>query len=193
MPPENQCPDTATARGAETGASLGVQLAGYEAGFNAWEDASPAARELAPALHAHLCARAAGLPSDFALVLRLPADSAQAEKEADCRASIRHHFRQCVTHERRELAANLGRAAAFALIGALFMIASAKTLARFEGRPTLISDGLGIGGWVFIWEMIRILSFQLYEHWTALRLYARLQTCSIHFKYGCAAEPPTAA
>lgn len=164
---------------------IDMALADYGSIFCVWDYAPAGNRALHQEFFDRLADRINRIPRRQAceIVFHMPAAVADANEESRSLRDLRHDLRDQVRSERRKLVMSLCRAGVFAIIGIGFLIASAKSLACFDGNPTLYSDGFSIGGWVFIWELISILCFQLFEHTRVLRCLTRLLRAPVRYVY----------
>lgn len=173
---------------AETnGFIIEVSVDSYNEIFNGWDPSPVKRRDLDPEVMAFIESCSADIPLRYPVELHfyLPAESRDEEKERLSEEGIRNNFSYSIALLRRSLADIRRKTMIYAVAAFAFL-----TL-RYMPKPgvpanlltTILTEGLSIGGWVFLWEAFSLFFFSGQETSGQLKRYLRLLNAKIAFKY----------
>jgi len=166
---------------------IDISLNDYEELFNGWDPSPLTTRDLDPELLRFIDQCGSDIPMEFRLEidLHLPREKFDKERESLCRTGIKNNF-DFTSHF---IAKNLSRlrqeAMIYVSIGFAFLAVGhmSKSVETFGIVPTVLMEGLSIGGWVFLWEAFTRVFFTGQEVRNGLGRYKRLQGTEIVFVY----------
>lgn len=164
-----------------------ILLEKYMYAFNEWDSSYFRRRDLDPDLIHFLESCSNEIPLHYRIDLSFTVSQPKDEEmEQLVEASIRNYCKYTLVLQRRSLKRLLwntvkyvGLAIVFLLMGIIFEPVMPR---QIVGRALL--EGLHIGGWVFLWEAISLLSFNRSGISTRLKEYNRLVKAQIRFTYG---------
>jgi len=163
-----------------------VALDDYTDIFSEWDPAPFKRRDLDPDLEEYLLAGAAEIPfkEPLKICFILPPGKMDRDLEAASLAGLNNSF----IYKRYQLQKSFSKSNFFAvrylLIGFLFLwLGSSFPVYLAEGLvSSLLSEGIFIGGWVFIWEAVYQFFFQNREFYALYKQVKRLQLAPIAFR-----------
>jgi hypothetical protein len=164
-----------------------VSVDSYNEIFNGWDPSPVKRRDLDPEVMEFIESSAADIPLRYPLELHfyMPAGNRDEEKERLSEEGIRNNFSYSIALIRRSLAdirrkTMLYAVAAFAFLTVRYM---PKPGVPANLLTTILTEGLSIGGWVFLWEAFSLLFFAGQETSNQLKRYLRLLDAKVIFKY----------
>ncbi|MDG5813869.1 hypothetical protein QA601_02170 [Chitinispirillales bacterium ANBcel5] len=163
-----------------------IALDHYSDIFNEWDPAPFKLRDLDPDLIFYLEESSDDIPFRYPLTLcfSIPEGKREEQREKQVKRGLHNGF----TYERylakKELKNTNQRIFLFILAGFLFLLAATTYPQELEIGifPTIIVEGLYVGGWVFLWEAISMLVFTTRDLYHKFRTYKRLQNSTVIFK-----------
>lgn len=163
-----------------------IALDQYADIFNQWDPTPFKRREIDPDLQLYLEGSSDEIPSKYPIELCfiVPPDKKDQSMEEEIRQGLRNSFIFKLYLIKKQLKKNNTQAFACIILGFGFLWIATLLSRRFEPLvlPTLLTDGLIIGGWVFLWEAVSLFFFtnrELYERYST---YKRLQTAPVIFQ-----------
>lgn len=163
-----------------------ISVDNYNEIFNGWDPSPVKRRDLDPEVLEFIESCAADIPLCYPIELHfyMPADQRDDEKERLSIEGIRNNFSYTVALIRRNLAEIRKKTA-------IYVVAALAFLTLRYMRPgiptnlitTILTEGLSIGGWVFLWEAFSLLFFSGQDTSNQLKQYLRLLEAKIVFKY----------
>ncbi|NLD98564.1 MAG: hypothetical protein GX640_01705 [Fibrobacter sp.] len=155
-----------------------IALDKYSDIFSEWDPAPFKLRDIDPDLAIYLEGCSDEIPFRFPITLQftIPKGTRNEQIEDQARNGLKNGFKFKIYFLKKNLEATNARTILFFLIGFAFLWVATifpKQLAA-SVFPSIIVEGLFIGGWVFIWEAISLLLFtstQIHHH---IRHYKRL-------------------
>ncbi|MGI6662911.1 MAG: hypothetical protein ACOX4B_05475 [Bacillota bacterium] len=173
---------------AETdGFIIEVSVNSYNEIFNGWDPSPVKRRDLDPEVMQFIESCATDIPLRYPLELHfyLPAENRDEEKERLSEEGIRNNFSYSIALIRRSLADIRKKTMVYAVAAFAFLTV------RYMSRPivpanlltTILTEGLSIGGWVFLWEAFSLFFFAGQETSHQLKRFLRLLHAKILFKY----------
>lgn len=164
-----------------------ISLDDYSEIFNGWDPSPVKRRDLDPELVGFLEQCASDIPLKFPLELQLymPQGKLDKDKESLSREGIKNNFDFTVhsimknlTEIRQKTMIYMISAFAFLSVGY-----ASRRLADLGVVTTILTEGLSIGGWVFLWEAFSLFFFSGQEVRSRLKRYVRFQGTEVVFKY----------
>jgi hypothetical protein len=153
--------------------------------FSEWDPAPFKRRDIDPDLELYLEGSSDEIPFRYPIELcfTIPAGIQNDEIEADCRKGLQNSFIFKLYFLKKELRQTNARMLQFVLLGFVFLWV-ATFLEPFNKRVllSLLTEGLFIGGWVFLWEAVSLFFFTNRELYHRYRTYRRLQTALVIFR-----------
>ena len=172
----------------ESGAFIiDVDLDRYADVFNEWDRGPLRRRDIDPDLLFFLKACSSDIPLDQPIRLSLSLSKPQQDpnKESWITEGLRNYFAFCVYGDRQELKKN--RKTTLRLLGIAFVFLTVVYLIKPYWSHSLMtevfSEGLMIGGWVFLWEAISSFAFHRRDVLRSLREQQRFLDAPIDFQY----------
>ncbi|ACK73158.1 conserved hypothetical protein [Gloeothece citriformis PCC 7424] len=153
--------------------------------FNKWDSAPFKRREVNPELEQYLERCSDEIPFRYPIELHFtfPEGIKDTQKEDKSRDGIKNHFTFRIYIVKRKLNRNNRRTLYCALAGSFFLgIVAIWKFTPERVLPSIIEQGLLIGGWVFLWEAVSLLFFVNYELYHSYRTYKRLRNAPIIFR-----------
>lgn len=164
-----------------------VSLSDYNEIFNGWDPSPVKRRDLDPDLLDFMEQCAADIPLRFPLELQfyMPQDKSDEGKESLSREGIRNNFDFTAHFIRKNLREIWQKIMIYVI--AAFAFLSVGYMSRQQPHPnmvtTILTEGLSIGGWVFLWEAFSLFFFSGQEVNNRLKRYIRFQDTKIVFRY----------
>ncbi len=112
-------------------------------------------------------------------------DLRDEDKEHKIREGLRNFFLFLVFNQRRARIKTLRRVFYFTLISfvSLSLGFYLRSFDQHDWFYTTATEGFYIGGWVFFWEAIAMLTFRNHDKRIKLKEYERLMNAGISFRY----------
>ncbi len=165
---------------------LEMALDDYLELFDAWDAAPIKKKALDPELVDYLEDASEDIPlkNQLEIVFILPKIEYDLDIESASRKVFVNYFNFLVHLINRELKKFLKQALTYILFGFSFLLMS-YYLEKLTTGVTLeiVSQGLFIGGWVFIWESFSLFFFKSRNQNLKKKWYLRLLNSPINFKY----------
>lgn len=154
--------------------------------FNEWDPAPFKRRDLDPDLEEYLLSAVAEIPSkeSIKLCFIMSPGKYNVEKEAEALAGLKNSF----IYKRYQLKKQLGKNNSFAirylLSGFLFLWLSTviPNYLAVVIASSLLSEGIFIGGWVFIWQAFNQIFFHNRELYIQHKYVKLLQLAPVVFR-----------
>ncbi len=163
-----------------------VALDNYEDMFNEWDPAPFKRRDIDPDFYAFFkeCSEELSLKRKIALVFFIPKAEIDLEKQQKCTEGLRNFFEFNHYLSGKELRNSWRSALKYFFIGIVFLSIAVVFENAFEKTVLsgILGQGLFIGGWVFVWESLRLLAFRNAELRHDLREWERFLDAPIIFK-----------
>ena len=170
----------------DTGAFIiEVSLDDYTDIFNGWDPSPVRRRDLDPDLVDFLEQCASDIPLEFPLELQfyIPQDKYDEDRETRSKEGIKNNFGFTAHFINKEIEENRRRIMIYAIASLAFL--SVGYLSRHYVPPnfltTILTEGVSIGGWVFLWEAFSLIFFSGQEVNSRLKRYRRFQESKITF------------
>ncbi|MFP4164326.1 MAG: hypothetical protein ACLFQB_10560 [Chitinispirillaceae bacterium] len=162
-----------------------VALETYEDMFSEWDPAPFKLRDIDPDLELYLEGCSDDIPFRYPVTLsfKIPKGSKKENIENQARNGLRNGFTFKRYFLKNDLKAANRRTLFFFLIGFAFLwVATSFPTQLLESPfPSIIVEGLFIGGWVFVWEAISLILFTTRGIQHKNKTYKRLQRAAIVF------------
>lgn len=163
-----------------------IALDKYSDIFSEWDPAPFKLRDIDHDLELYLEGCSDDIPYRYPLILSftIPMGARDEIIEEQARKGLRNGFKFKIYFIRKEIARTNARTLLFMLIGFAFLWAATifpKQLAS-SVFPSLLVEGLFIGGWVFLWEAITLALFTTTGLAHSSRIYKRLLCSTIVFR-----------
>lgn len=163
-----------------------VALDDYTDIFSEWDPAPFKRRDLDPDLEEYLLGAVAEIPSKESIIFCfiLPQVKMNAEKEVEALAGLKNSF----IYKRYKLQKSFSKSNTFAvrylLMGFLFLWLGTAVPGYLAAGlvSSLLSEGIFIGGWVFIWEAVYQLFFLNQDLYTQYKHIKRMQLAPVVFR-----------
>jgi hypothetical protein len=175
-------------RDKDTGAFIiSVAIEKYVDVFNELDSAPWRRRDLDHDLRLFLEDCSSDIPLRYDIILQFDVSNEQQDlvKEEKIRAGLKTYFSFVQNSLRNKLRNSFQRSALYAVAAffLLFVSYSLRNEVIDNALLTTLVDGIGIGGWVFLWESISTLAFTSREAQDMLKQYQRFSTAQIRFRY----------
>lgn len=175
-------------RDKDTGAFIiSVAIEKYVDVFNELDSAPWRRRDLDHDLRLFLEDCSSDIPLRYDVILQFDVSNEQQDlvKEEKIRAGLKTYFSFVQNSLRNKLRNSFQRSALYAVAAffLLFVSYSLRNEVIDNALLTTLVDGIGIGGWVFLWESISTLAFTSREAQDMLKQYQRFSTAQIRFRY----------
>jgi hypothetical protein len=106
------------------------------------------------------CAEDIPLRHHIALRIMLPSSARDTEKEERVRRGIKTYYSHWVLSERRKIRESYRNSLMYLGVGIIFLL-PVTVFSDWSGSlATLASEGLYVGGWVFLWEAFAEFAFK---------------------------------
>ena len=166
-----------------------IALDQYTDIFNKWDPAPFKRREIDPDLVLYLEQCSDEIPARYPIELCftvLP-DKQDSLLEAEVRQGLKNSFIFKLYLIRKSIQKNNAQALLCVLLGFLLLWIATLFSRRYGDAilpmlPSLLTDGLVIGGWVFVWEAVSLFFFTNREFYQRYRTYKRLQAAPVLFQ-----------
>lgn len=168
---------------------LEVRSRGYESLFNSVNLAPLRRRDISGDLKQFLVECSAGIPLTVpvVLVIALEGQAADATLESEVKAGLRTYFSYMASVIDNDLRAERTKLVKFVLLSVAIMSAAVllgnSSLSKTGLVYTLLSNGLTVGGWVFLWEALYSKFIRRIDAKSTQRRYERLRDATVQFVY----------
>lgn len=154
--------------------------------FNEWDHATYRKRDMDPELAFFLEDSSREIPLRYGLdlVFYLPRQELDREKETLIASVIKNYYKFYADVESRTLKRAYRQMANY-ILTALALISSTYLFNIWQETLflSILSEGISVGSWFFLWESISFFIFERGENTTKIRTFNRLSKANIHFKY----------
>ncbi len=161
-----------------------VALDHYTDIFSEWDPAPFKRRELDPDLQLYLESSADEIPLKYSIEVcfTLPPGIRDAAMEDDVRAGLRNSVDFKLYLFRKEIRLINIRTARYVIagLGTLLVARLAEPL-DINIFTSVLTEGLFIGGWVFLWEAVSLFFFSNRDLYNRYRTYKRLRNSEVIF------------
>lgn len=165
-----------------------ISLDKYTDVFNDWDNASFKKRDIDPDLVFFLenCSEDIPLKYGIDIVFYLPKEIQDKNKEKVIASGIKTYYSFYNHTERKLLKESYRKYLVYIIISFIFLALSymMANFAKTEIVYVTLSQGVNIGGWVFLWEAISFVFFKRRTKIYDIKTYERLSGAKIYFKYG---------
>ncbi len=163
-----------------------IALDDYGDIFSEWDPAPFKLRDIDPDLELYLEGCSHDIPFKFpvALSFTIPKTKRRENIEDQAKNGLRNGFTIKRYFLQKEIRGANKQTFLYFLVGFAFLWIATIFPSRLLASPfpSIIVEGLFIGGWVFIWESITLILFTLSGLHKRDRTYARLQRSEISFR-----------
>jgi len=153
--------------------------------FNDWDAAPIKKKELDPDFLDYLETAGEDIPlrDMCALVFVMPKEVENQESEEITTQVFRNYFNFLIHHNKRDISKQFRRALTYMITGFIF-VAIAYIMQQYTTFfLEILSEGMFIGGWVFMWEAISLLFFKTTSLNRKIKRYRRFVDSSITYEY----------
>ncbi len=162
-----------------------VALDQYTDIFSEWDPAPFKRRELDPDLQLYLESSADEIPAKYSIEVcfSLPYGTRDAAMEEDVRAGLRNSFDFKIYLLKQEIKLINTRTLRYVLagLGTLLVATLVAKPAEVNVLTSVLTEGLFIGGWVFLWEAVSLFFFSNRDLYYRYRTFRRLRRAEIIF------------
>lgn len=162
-----------------------ISLDYYKEMFNEWDAAPLRKKDLDPELVEYLENAANDIPlkQNVAINFIMPKNVKNIEMEDITRRVFKNYF-QFLIHLNDRKIGKLFRRSIFFMLTGFILIALAYFLTKYDTIPfEVFSEGVFIGGWVFIWEAISLQFFHIFDLKNINKRYKRYTQSTINYIY----------
>lgn len=172
----------------ESGAYLiEVSLESYQEVFNGWDPSPFRRRDIEPELldFIYHCSEDIPLRQPVELCFYMPKDQYDEQKEQLTKVGFTNNLNFIASKIRKELKSSHRKIFLYVLMSLIFLLMAYFLRSQsFENLfTTILTEGMFIGGWVFLWEAFSLFFFTDQEHKRKLKLIQRLLDYPIVFIY----------
>lgn len=157
----------------------------YKELFNDWDAAPMRKKDLDPELVSYLETVAEDIPMKYRIdIVFVMQDTFKDEALEDISKQVfENYFHYLIHFNKRHMNKLIRKAFMYMILGFAFITIAVN----FRNVPILsyeiFSEGLFIGGWVFMWEAVSLLFFRVAEYWTLNKRYKRFASSDITYIY----------
>lgn len=166
---------------------IDVVLEDYMDFFDNWDNASFKKRDMHPELAKFLDRCSEDIPINKRLEINF---CVKHEKKDECKekqiiGSYKNYYAFYNRIKEKKIKEHLYKALLLIFTSICILLASELLTNRLEESlwSTLLLEGLVIGGWVFMWEALHVITFQRHEHVLRNKEIKRLLRAPIIFEY----------
>ncbi|MBE9140571.1 hypothetical protein IQ254_25790 [Nodosilinea sp. LEGE 07088] len=163
-----------------------VALDRYTDIFSEWDPAPFKRRELDPDLQFYLETSADEIPARYAIEVcfTLPPATRNDPMEQDVRVGLRNSVDFKLYLLRKEIRLINIRTLQYVMagLGTLLVARLVSEPAELNLVTAVLTEGLFIGGWVFLWEAVSLFFFSNRDLYNRYRTYKRLRRSQVIFK-----------
>lgn len=164
-----------------------IGLEKYTDIFNDWDHASFKKRDMDPDLVLFLenCSEDIPLKYEIDVCFYLPKEIQDKSKEKTIATRFKTYYYFYMNAEKKALTELYEKVVIYIIISFVFLMfwyvmPNVKSGELFYNT---LSEGVNIGGWVFLWEAISLLFFKRREIIHNIKVYKRLAIAKVYFKY----------
>ncbi|RZM79421.1 hypothetical protein [Leptolyngbya iicbica] len=163
-----------------------IALDRYEDIFNEWDPAPFKKREIDSELELYLEGSVEEIPFRFPieLIFMLPTDRQDTQREEEVRIALKNYFGFRLYFLRRELRKINIRLLRYVVIGFLLLWVGV-TYPGYELETDwarVATEGIFIGGWVFLWEAVSLFFFSKREIYHRYQMFKKLLHAPVYFR-----------
>ncbi|NLY54050.1 MAG: hypothetical protein GX060_05470 [Firmicutes bacterium] len=163
-----------------------IALDKYGDVFNEWDHASYRKRDMDPELAFFLEESSNEIPMRYGLdlVFYLPRQEMDVAKESVITAVVKNYYQFYAGMERKALRKAYRQMINY-IVAALALLTSTYVFSIWQETffLAILSEGLSVGSWFFLWEAISFLIFERNEEREKIKTYERLARANIFFRY----------
>lgn len=164
-----------------------ISLDKYTDVFNDWDHASFKKRDIDPDLVFFLesCSEDIPLKYGIDICFYLPKEIQDKDRERIIVSGLKTYYSFYYHTERRTLKESYKKYLGYIIVAFIFLALSyiMANFAKNEIVYVTLSQGINIGGWVFLWEAISFVFFKRRKIVYDIKTYERLAGASVYFKY----------
>lgn len=164
-----------------------ISLDSYNEIFNGWDPSPIKRRDLDPDLVHFMEECDAEIPLNYPLELQfyLPKEQLDEDKENLTRIGIKNNFSFTALFIMKELDLIKKKIVFYILTAFAFLWVGYLSRQQVEANiiTSVLTEGLTIGGWVFLWEVFSLFFFSRQEVLARLKRYKRFKEANISFSY----------
>jgi hypothetical protein len=152
--------------------------------FSEWDPAPFKRRELDPDLQLYLENSANEIPQQYALEVcfTLPPGARDETMEQEVRAGLRNSVEFKLYLLKRDIRLMNSRTARYVMAGlGTLLLAQLAEPFTINIVTVVLTEGLFIGGWVFLWEAVSLFFFSNRDLYNRSRTYRRLRDAAVIF------------
>ena len=164
-----------------------VSLDKYEDIYNEWDPTPFRKRDIEPEFVDYLLDSSYDIPYKYNLDLKLylPKSKEDEKKERNAKAAIKSYFGYMLERNKRSLLTSVSRCAKSLFIGFLlflfYYIMSTENVGDYISK--IIVEGIGILGWVALWDVGEEFLFTLINKYNKRKAIKRLSEAKVEFVY----------
>lgn len=163
-----------------------IALDQYSDIFNEWDPAPFKRREIDADLELYLEGSAEEIPSKYPIELYfiIPAGSRNQLMEQESRSALKSFFTFRIYFLKRDLRKVNIRILRYLVTGFILLWVGTIYPGHTSDAPwaTVITEGIFIGGWVFLWEAVSLFFFSNRDLYQRRKMYKRLLDSPIFFR-----------
>jgi hypothetical protein len=162
-----------------------VLLDYYKEIYNEWDGAPLRKRDLDPDLVDYLDSALDDIPLkyDIDLLLVLPKAKKDKALEDIVKTVIHNYYKYLVQLRKKEINKLYKKALIFTILGFSFLTSSFYLREFTLFSLEIITEGLIIGGWVFLWEALSKVAFESADYKEMVKQYKRYVKANITYEY----------
>ena len=166
---------------------IDVALDDYLDFFHEWDNAAFKKRDMHPELAEFLdiCSEDIPLKKQFEIHFSVENEAKDEVKERRILSSFKNNYELFQRVAKKKIKSHLAKAAILALISTAFLLVHnvLSTYIPATVYTKVLLEGLNIGGWVFMWEALHVITFQRQQHAVRYREIKRFLNAPITFTY----------
>ncbi len=163
-----------------------IALDKYSDIFCEWDPAPYKLRDIDPDLELYLEGCSDDIPFRYPLIVSftIPKGIREEKIERQARKGLRNGFKFKIYFINKDIAQTNARTLLFILVGFAFLWVATIFPKQLTASvfPSILVEGIFIGGWVFLWEAITLLLFTTSGLYHKSRIYKRLLNSTIVFR-----------
>jgi len=164
-----------------------ISLDNYNEIFNGWDPSPIKRRDLDPDLVNFMEVCSSDIPLGFLLEIQLymPQGQYDEEKENLSRVGIKNNFDFASHFIEKEINQISKKIILYIIMAIAFLSVGYLSMQKVKPNvvTNILTEGLSIGGWVFLWEAFSLFFFSRQEVQSRQKMYRRFQNAEISFKY----------
>ena len=164
-----------------------VVLEDYMDFFHEWDNATFRKRDMHPELAEFLdrCSEDIPIKDKLEINFCVKHENQDIDKEKVIIGSYKNYYSFYNRMKERKIKGNIIKALILVLISLVIILSYEVLVDKLTETVwnSLFLEGLIIGGWVFMWEALHVISFQVYEHVKRNNEIKRLLKAPILFAY----------